>query len=154
MTETMSIDPEKIAPDEIVPWLAYLADEGGTLGEGDLAEALGTDRVGARDAVIRGRDIAQRVRDARVARVKAEVAAERARVAAEIGAPLNARREPYRQALPAVRALFSDGKQRTIAEVATALGLTHDAAMQRLYRCDDVERVGRGVWALKATVTP
>lgn len=144
----MSADPEVITTEELAPWLAWLAHEGATVSEGELSHAFGVDRLAVRDIVLRGGEIAKRVRNARVARVKREIEEQRARVAAEIGAPLNARREPYRQALPAVRALLADGRPRTAGDVAQALGLTRDAATQRLRRCPGVERVGRGVWSV------
>jgi len=66
-------DDETIASEELVPWLAFLAYEGETVSEGELSAALGVDRVATRDVVIHGAEIARRVMNARVARVRAAV---------------------------------------------------------------------------------
>lgn len=149
----MIIDPEKIAHSEVVPWLAYLASEGCTLGEGELAEALGIDRVSARDEVIRGGEIAERVKNARVARIRREREDERTRVAAAMTGQFPAKREPYGQAHVTLLALLADNRPRTTAEVAVALGLTYHAATARLRRCADVQRK-HGAWTIRKEQAP
>lgn len=140
-------DPEKIAADEVVAWLAFLAHEGETLGEGELAAALGVDRVAARDVILRGAEVAQRVVNARVERVRREVA-EASRVDGFVGA------RAYGTGAESVRRLFADGRERTAPEVAAALGIEVAAATKRLLRCAAVHRARPGVWALKPEVQP
>lgn len=64
---------EDILEDERIAWLAFLAHEGKAVSEGQLAKGLGLDRIKVRDLVIRGREIAERVASARVARIRGEI---------------------------------------------------------------------------------
>jgi len=133
---------EKIRSDELVPWLAFLAYEGETLSEGELAAALGIDRVSARDVVLRGADVARRIIEARVARIRSEVT-DAQRLDGLTG------QRPYGSGGESIRRLFADGQERTVGEVAAALGIGLDAATRRLMRSAEVRRVRRGVWGPK-----
>lgn len=137
-------DRENVRPDEVVAWLAFLAYEGEALGEGELAAALGIDRITARDVILRGGDITARIANARVERVRAEMA-DAGRLDGLKG------QRAYGFGGESIRALFADGKERSAADVATVLDISTDAALRRLMRCDDVTRVRRGVWGPKAT---
>ena len=146
--DNTSNDPEKITADELAPWLAYLAHEGATVSEGELSHAFGVDRIDVRDIVRRGGEIAERVRDARVARIKRAIAEERARVAEATGPAVV--RGTYGRSLDAVRALLADGRPRSVADVAASLGTTEAAAQRRLYRAGCVRAEG-GLWTVVKT---
>ncbi len=153
-------DPERIAPDELAPWLAHIADREGVLAEGALADALDVDRDAARLFIQRGAEVAKRVRAARADRLRGEAEAvarrdaeERARVAEAINAPREARRAPHGKALDEVRALLSDGRPRSLTEIAAVLGITKTAASRRLYRAGCV-LASSGRWTETRTSVP
>lgn len=53
---------ETIKSDEVVPWLSFLAYQADSVGEGELAAALGVDRIAARETILRGAEIAQTIK--------------------------------------------------------------------------------------------
>lgn len=59
---------------ELVAWLTHAALEAGGLSEGEVARAMGLDRVEVRGVAIEGRDVGDRLRQERMARVRAECA--------------------------------------------------------------------------------
>lgn len=131
---------------DALAWLAYLAHEAERVGEGELADVLGVDRIGARDVLIAGRDIDDARKEARRLRVeamRAELASRKADVAV-VGIDAGAR--GYGFARGVVERLFADGLTRSTGDAARAMGVSADTAVQRLKRSGVVERVGRGQW--------
>jgi hypothetical protein len=133
------VSDETIKPDEVVPWLSFLAYQADSVGEGELAAALGVDRIAARETILRGAEIAQRVANARATRVSFGIS-ESERLDGLIG------QRSYGHGDASIRALFSDGRERSAKEVATTLRIGLDAATARLHRCRGVRRVRLGVW--------
>jgi hypothetical protein len=73
---------------ELVAWLAHAALEAGGLSEGEVARAMGLDRVEVRGVAIEGRDVGDRLRQERMARVRAELQPERSPESGPAGEPV------------------------------------------------------------------
>jgi hypothetical protein len=71
-----------------VAWLAHAALEAGGLSEGEVARAMGLDRVEVRGVAIEGRDVGDRLRQERMARVRAELQPERSPESGPAGEPV------------------------------------------------------------------
>lgn len=134
---------------DALAWLAYRAHEAEIVGEGELADLLGVDRIEARDVLIAGRDLDDArtaARKARVDAMRAEVGARKAD-AATVGADGGPR--GYRVVGDILTRLFADGRERTTGEAAKAMGVTPSTAAQRLRRSLVVARVAQGRWRLR-----
>lgn len=123
-------------------WLAFHALEGDCVTEGDLADALGLDRVALRAEVACGRALDEGRRAAAVARGRASLAGALG-PSPEDAAPTWCG-HPFVDGVLAD--LFADGRERTTAEAAAAMKVSPNVAAQRLRRSVVVERVRLGVW--------
>lgn len=137
---------------EQVAWLAHAAHEAGALTEGQIARALGLDRVEARDVMIAGREISERLRAESIARAKAyrPTPADPVVPSDDVVA-LSSLRANHGAVDTILARVFADGAPRSAPAAAQAMGCTVDAATARMIRSGVVERVPgvRGQWRLR-----